>query len=345
MACQAPTALRAILRQSQFAIHRQQRCLSISVSTRRRRVPQTEALRRCPIGHAATLPLAVTLKARRLASEGFRTLLTCYNRPLADHLADLCAGVPNLEVTTFHQLCHRQADRAHRESGRDLLAEAKATYPGRDLFDVQLPNALAYSLEVLPERFDAIVCDEGQDFREEFWLPLELLLSDYERGPLYVFYDDNQNIYRAATFPIRDPPFTLTTNCRNTAPIHRAAYSHYRGVPVNPPDIDGDDVQFDEASSREGQLTKVSARIVDFVARQGVAGGDIVVLIADAPHKVDYYAMLKRQPLPRPAAWIEEGPRRVMWCWRTATWLHWCSPQRLWGPCTRSSRLARVLQP
>lgn len=249
-------------------------------------------------------------KARRLASEGFRTLLTCYNRPLADHLADLCAGVPNLEVMTFHQLCHRQADRAHRQSGRDLVAEAKATYPGKDLFDVQLPNALAYSIEVLPERFDAIVCDEGQDFREEFWLPLELLLSDYERGPLYVFYDDNQNIYsRAATFPIRDPPFNLTTNCRNTAPIHRAAYNHYRGVPVHPPDIDGDDVQFDEASTREAQLTRVSARVVDLVARQAVAAGDIVVLIADAAHKVDYYSMLKRQPLPRPAAWTEEMPR------------------------------------
>jgi hypothetical protein len=58
-----------------------------------------------------------------------------------------------------------------------------------------------------------LVCDEGQDLREEVWVPLELLLSDYERGPLYVFDDDNQNIYsRAATFPIRETPLTLTTN-------------------------------------------------------------------------------------------------------------------------------------
>ena len=247
-------------------------------------------------------------KARRLASEGFRTLLTCYNRQLADHLADLCASAPNLEVVSFHQLCYRQADRANRHSGRDLVAEAKATYPGNDLFDVQLPNALAYSLEVLPDRFDAIVCDEGQDFREEFWVPLELMLSDYERGPLYVFYDDNQNIYsRVSTFPIREAPFTLTTNCRNTVPIHRAAYARYRGVEVRPPDIDGDDVQFDEAASRDAQLTKIVARVVDLIARQGVAAGDIVVLIADAQRKGDYYALLKRQPLPRPSTWRHEG--------------------------------------
>ena len=82
-------------------------------------------------------------KARRLADEGFRTLLTCYNRPLADHLASLCADSASLDVMNFHQLCHRQAQRANRESGRNLLAEAKVTYPGKNQYDVQLPNALA----------------------------------------------------------------------------------------------------------------------------------------------------------------------------------------------------------
>ncbi|MBX7136111.1 MAG: ATP-binding domain-containing protein [Fimbriimonadaceae bacterium] len=249
-------------------------------------------------------------KSRRLASEGFRTLLTCYNRQLADHLSHLCAGTANLEVMSFHQLCHRQVDRANRASGRDLVAEAKVTYPGKDLYEVQLPNALAYSLEVLPDRYDAIVCDEGQDFREEFWVPLELLLSDYDRGPLYVFYDDNQNLYaRAGTFPIRDEPFTLTTNCRNTAPIHEAAYRHYKGVPVSPPDIQGDDVQYDESPGRDAQAAKINSRIIDLVARQGVAAGDIVVLVADAIRKAEYYAALRRLPLPRPAAWLEEGVR------------------------------------
>ena len=142
-------------------------------------------------------------KARRLADEGFRTLLTCYNRQLADHLARLCAGTANLDVMGFHQLCHRQVERANRKSGRDLVEEAKVTYPGKNLYDVQLPNALAYSLEVLPERYEAIICDEGQDFREDFWVALEFLLDDYDRSPFYVFYDDNQNLYaRASTFPI-----------------------------------------------------------------------------------------------------------------------------------------------
>jgi len=250
-------------------------------------------------------------KARRLASEGFRTLLTCYNRQLADHLSSLCAGTPNLDVLGFHQLCHRQVERANRASGRDLVSESKVTYPGKDLYEVQLPNALGYSLEILPDRYDAIVCDEGQDFREEFWVPLELLLSNYDSGPLYVFYDDNQNLYaRAGTFPISDEPFTLMSNCRNTAPIHGAAYKYYKGVPVSPPDIQGDDVQFDESPSRDPQAAKINARIVDLVVRHGVAPSDITVLVADALHKADYYAALLWLPLPKPATWLEEGVRR-----------------------------------
>lgn len=249
-------------------------------------------------------------KARRLASEGFKTLLTCYNRQLADHLSSMCAGTSNLEVMSFHQLCHRQVERAKQASGRDLVTEAKVTYPGKNLYDVQLPNAFAYSLEVLPDRYDAIVCDEGQDFREEFWVPLELLLSDYESAPLYVFYDDNQNIYaRAGTFPIREEPFTLTNNCRNTAQIHVAAYKHYKGIPVSPPDIEGDEVQFETSPGRDAQAAKINARIVDLVARHGVSAGDITVLIADAQRKADYYAAVRRLPLPKPAIWLEEGIR------------------------------------
>lgn len=78
---------------------------------------------------------------------------------------------------------------------------------------------------------------------------------------------------------------------------------------MSPPDIEGDDVQFDEVTGRDAQITRISARIVDLMSRQGVSPGDIVVLIADAPHKFDYYAALRQLPLPRPATWLEEGAR------------------------------------
>ena len=128
-------------------------------------------------------------KARRLANDGFQTLLSCDNRQLADHLARLCAGTANLDVMSFHQLCHRRVERANRESGRDLLAEAKITYPGKDLYDVQFPNALTYSLEILPTGYEAIICDEGHDnaMAESFFATLECELLERTR-----FHDHRQ---------------------------------------------------------------------------------------------------------------------------------------------------------
>lgn len=250
-------------------------------------------------------------KAHRLASQGFNTLLTCFNRPLADHLGQVCSGISNLTVMTFHQLCYSQAEKAKRSGTRDLLEEARKTYSGADLFDVQLPNALAYSTELLDDRFDAIVCDEGQDFREEYWVAIELLLTDYNSSPLYIFYDDNQNIYsRAKSFPIKDEPFCLSCNCRNTRPIHIAAYKYYRGDPVDPPSLEGPALTFTDAPNIRSQAVKLHSILVDLITREAVPPEEVVVLIADAKHKLDYYNALFPLPLPRPVKWLQEGQRR-----------------------------------
>ena len=50
--------------------------------------------------------------------------------------------------------------------------------PTLDKFDVHFPHALAMATEILPNRFDAIVVDEAQDFGEEYWFPIELLLRE-----------------------------------------------------------------------------------------------------------------------------------------------------------------------
>jgi hypothetical protein len=249
-------------------------------------------------------------KARRLATDGFKTLLTCYNRQLADHLTLLARDIPNLDVMSFHQLCYQWVDRTDRKTGRDLKSEAKVTFPGTGFFEVQLPMALSFALDVTDERYDAIICDEGQDFGEEYWIPLELLLTDSEESPFYVFYDENQNIYsRAGTFPIQTPPITLTKNCRNTVSIHNAAYGHYHGVSIDPPETDGDELIFETAPNLTSQARKIHSRIVDLIHQNNVSAQDITVLIGDAQNKSGYYAVLKNLPLPGAARWLEEGRR------------------------------------
>ena len=128
-------------------------------------------------------------KARRLADEGFRVLLTCYNRPLAEYLRRSAGPVERLRILNFHQLCWELAEQAGIP-----LPDPYAVPAPPELFTTMLPNALLDALDRVEDRFDAVIVDEGQDFRDTWWDPLQLCLADPDRGVLYVFYDENQQL-------------------------------------------------------------------------------------------------------------------------------------------------------
>jgi hypothetical protein len=157
-------------------------------------------------------------KARRLAHEGFRTLLVCFNSPLARMLAadtnDVAAATGLLEVSTFHQLCE------------DLAREAGTLPPKPDptpteWFSETLPDALDAAIEKVGGRYHAIVVDEGQDFDVGWLASLDALLETPREDVLYVFHDPGQAIYRDdAVADLGLPEYPLDTNCRNAQPIH-----------------------------------------------------------------------------------------------------------------------------
>ena len=247
-------------------------------------------------------------KAKRLADEGFRTLLVCYNRPLGDHLAKVCEGIRGLEVASFHSLCGHRVHLAKQASGRDLLAEAIAACPAGDRYDVQMPLALAYSVDVLKGGYDAIVVDEGQDFREEYWLPIELLLTDEKESPLYIFYDQNQTLYkRASTFPVSGEPYVLTANCRNTKAIHGLSYRYFEGESTSPPAIDGSPVvAIILLPALTAQASKIQTLVTTLLVDEQVSPAHIIVLVADAASKAAYYRALASLPLPLKLRWAPE---------------------------------------
>ncbi|MGH2379783.1 MAG: AAA family ATPase, partial [Candidatus Limnocylindria bacterium] len=140
-------------------------------------------------------------KARRLAAEGFEVLLTCFNRPLSEYLAQTVGRLGRITVSTFHRLSERLGQEAGLV-GPDP-AHDTAYFDG-------LPDVLDRALSALPEhRYDAIVVDEGQDLDAVWWLPLLDLLRDRERGIVYVFGDANQDLYHARV------PDELGVVCRN----------------------------------------------------------------------------------------------------------------------------------
>jgi hypothetical protein len=156
-------------------------------------------------------------QARRLAHQGFRILLTCFNRNLADYLRS-DKSLPNtIEIYHFHGLCTKLAQEAR------LITNMPSTEDKREWYNKKLPELLMNASEILGSRYDAIVVDEGQDIHGEWWLPLLCLLNEPDQGICYVFYDNNQNLYAGAKFQLPDglAHFPLSINCRNTQEIHR----------------------------------------------------------------------------------------------------------------------------
>jgi len=214
-------------------------------------------------------------KARRLASEGFRTLLTCYNRPLAEDLASRTVGVENLTVMNFHQLCHSMARKADCP-----VADPEGETPPPEYFEKELPAALLKALECLrEERFDAVVVDEGQDFAEDWWTALQFALSDPDYGILYVFFDDNQRVYHhVGVLPQDLDIYPLTRNLRNTVPIHKLACAFYEGGELRAGGPMGRPPEFIEAVTEHAAAKETSRVLHRLIHEEHLSPGDVAVL-------------------------------------------------------------------
>ncbi len=159
-------------------------------------------------------------QARRLARLGRRTLLTCFNRPLADYLRQSTGAGGRVAIANFHQLCFQWARRAGLEAADPDGPEADSLPDS--YFQQDLPRLFLDALDRVPDRFDSIVVDEGQDFRPDYWDALQLSFEDLTRGTLHVFRDKAQDIFAAGADSLRDiAKFELSENLRNTRQIHR----------------------------------------------------------------------------------------------------------------------------
>ncbi|MCB9531011.1 MAG: NERD domain-containing protein [Myxococcales bacterium] len=191
--------------------------------------------------------LLAVAQAQRLAREGKRTLLCCYNRPLAEWIA---RNLPEsyrsqIDVQTFHGLCLRFCT---------LAGLPFAGKGGPDFWTYEAPEALMSAADVVANEhgYDAIVVDEAQDFADFWWMALEKLYrDDVEPKPLTVFLDPRQCIYQERPLLPADVagPYHLPTNCRNTRRIagYCAENLGFEAV-VHPDAPEGADPQLSKAA-------------------------------------------------------------------------------------------------
>jgi hypothetical protein len=187
--------------------------------------------------------------ALTLADRGDRVLFLCYNRHLCAWLQEQAKHEPRarrvgagLEIATFHSYARSLAKRARVRFDPPNVGD-------QTFWDDEVPLIMEQAIEVLrargqPERFDALVIDEAQDFAPDWWVTIESLSRAGREGRLYAFLDLNQSLRGTAKLPPMPFPtrFPLNTNCRNTKTIARSGASLARldvrvlpGSPVGEP--------------------------------------------------------------------------------------------------------------
>ena len=118
-----------------------------------------------------------------------RALYVCFNRLLADHIGHIAPG--RARIASFHELC---VDHFSQTQGAPDFNAA-------DIFET-LSKTYCEAADGLPEKYDLIIIDEGQDF-DPAWVA-SLLPQLRQTGRLYLFEDESQRLYERDAFDLAD---------------------------------------------------------------------------------------------------------------------------------------------
>jgi Nuclease-related domain/AAA domain len=240
-------------------------------------------------------------KARRLAREGYRTLLVCFNQRLATTVMRDLADAPapgGLEVTTFHRLCERLGTEA------GVLPTRPTPIPPA-WWDETLPTALEAAIDALPrERYHAIVVDEGQDFARGWLETLDFLLRSPGEDTLWVFHDPGQALYRDDVVgELGLERLELHENWRNPASVAALASRFYTGgEEISAYREGGVRHRVIEASPGPAALDELRRALHELTEVERVPPWEIVVLVrglSRQERRVANPALRQRRPLER----------------------------------------------
>lgn len=231
-------------------------------------------------------------KAKRLAQEGKKVLLLCYNKILGGKLnasAKLLPNQENITADSIHKYFYKIITASSLKS--DFI-QAHAKYTGDELYKKIYSDYYVRALNEVEQQFDHLIIDEGQDLLcYEYFSALDYSLKGgLEKGRWVVFYDSNNqgNLYQnydpelvndLVNFGAAE--YWLDTNCRNTQHIATQT-SVISGFKVENTLIrEGEKVQFlwyQDNSELSGLLKKT---VKSLISNQ-VKPADITVLYSDS---------------------------------------------------------------
>jgi DNA helicase IV len=186
--------------------------------------------------------------ARYFASLGKSVLLTCFNNNLELilrqdesllHLVKQQYGA-GLDIASFHHIADYFLNRANQNRNR---RNQPSLTRGREWNDPHYAQDVTIAVKEFPLRYDVIVIDEGQDFDARWVDALASALRDSGDTRMIFFFDPHQRLYDrgnpAAIIKNHQlSVFPLFTNCRNPAPVHKAAMRYHEQGDLFTPLVD-----------------------------------------------------------------------------------------------------------
>ncbi|MBZ0189797.1 MAG: hypothetical protein K8F91_26365, partial [Candidatus Obscuribacterales bacterium] len=246
---------------------------------------QQDALQMCIAGRRVAVSgcvgsgkslLAINL-ALRHARAGKKTLLTCFNRALADYLSSLLSHESNLTVVSFHALCLRHA------------TIAALPIPGgwsNRVWSKRFPELLVRAVDRREDlKFDTIIVDDAQDLKDNWWSALESSLKCHEGSSLFYFFEDNQLVgIRARTLPQTHASIHLDENLRSPRSIMpMIAANHYGLLPMQSGNPACDLPEFFLCQTADEVRRAIAHVFDDLVTTYGIEASDIAVLTPNLP--------------------------------------------------------------
>ena len=219
------------------------------------------------------------LWARLAMKRGEKTLLTCYNDPLADFLNATSGDQLLPVIQPFLRLIQKL-------DGISELVEPTEPKDKDTFWNETLPSHILANIEKIQPMFDTIVVDEAQDFAQSWIAILEALLSP--NGKLLCVADMAQDLYqRGYQPPLGDPLWTkgrLAVNCRNTRQIALLIKKIGGAQPATACPT-GDPVRFISVRSEQEALAEVRNLITNHIEFHKRKLSDLVIVCRSASER------------------------------------------------------------
>lgn len=196
---------------------------------------QTQALERLDanrrvvaLGAAGTGKTRLAMAwARRAYARDERVLLTCYNEPLADRMADRLPDDDGFRIGPFLRMA----------LGLDGMAPLEVPDDADHAWwTITAVGHLVSNWHGVTERFDTIVVDEAQDFSPAWLAMLESLLDPEGARRMLLAADPAQELYvRGFVVPAAEDGWVrceLVNNCRNAHEIGTLLRRRLHGAPA-----------------------------------------------------------------------------------------------------------------